>query len=363
MSTWIQDATQRAIAGVRRISTEVDDFPHITEDGVWQCTRDGVWTGGFWAGSLWLSAAHSREGGSELSERAVHFTDRLLARQDDHCNHDLGFMFYPSAIRAWQATGDERYRLAAVRAAESLAGQFNADAGFIPGWGFFGGSDWSGSVLVDTLMNLPLLVWASERSGNTGLLEVVTRHAATTMRHHLRPDGSVFHVYRFDERTGHPLGGDTYQGMSAQSAWSRGQSWALTGLAILSGMLGDASYRKASERIAAYFTSRLPLDVVPPWDFDATGPGEPRDASAGAIASYGLLRLHRVTGERRYLDAATRLLQALASSCGNDTGRGGLLLHATADRPHGLGVDESTAYGDYYYLKSLVSLQAVVDGR
>ena len=220
---------------------------------------------------------------------------------------------------------------------------------------------WAVSFLVDTLMNLPLLVWAYGQDGDPRLLEVVRRHTATALRHHLRPDGSVFHVYRFDEHNGDPLRGDTYQGLSPDSAWSRGQAWALTGLALLASMLKDASYLDASERVAAYFVRRLPLDGVPAWDFDAAGPTEPKDASAGAIASYGLLKLHQVTGNHRYLEIATRLLHTLSASCSNTTLQGGVLLHATADKPHGFGVDESTMYGDYYYLKSLVGLRKVVD--
>jgi len=358
MTTWIKEATDRAVEDVRRIAGTSIDFPHITEKGQWHHTQDGVWTGGFWAGLLWLAAEH--EHGGLCLQKGREFTDRLLPRQTDSHNHDLGFMFYPSAVRGWLATGAERYRQAAVAAAHSLCAQFNEVGGFIPGWGFFGGKDWGGAVLVDTLMNLPLLVWASHQDGDPRLLEVVHRHAATTLRHHLRPDGSVFHVFRFDEHSGDPLRGDTYQGLSPDSSWSRGQAWALTGLAILAHMLDDARYRDASERVAGCFIRRLPLDGVPSWDFDAAGPNEPKDASAGAIASYGLLKLHQVTGNQHYLDSAMRLLHALTVSCANTTGRGGILLHATADKPHGLGVDESTMYGDYYFLKSLMALRRVV---
>ena len=359
MTIWINEAIDRAVTNVRRIAHHAADFPHITEKGEWQYTPNGVWTGGFWAGLLWLAAEH--EGGGLFAQQARGFTDRLLPRQADSHNHDLGFMFYPSAVRGWLATGEDKYRQAAVTAAHALSAQFNEVGGFIPGWGFFGGKDWGGAVLVDTLMNLPLLVWASHQDGDPRLLEVVRRHAATSLRHHLRPDGSVFHVYRFDEHSGDPLRGDTYQGLSPDSAWSRGQAWALTGLAMLAGMLNDATYREASERVATYFIRRLPSDGGPSWDFDATGPNEPKDASAGAIASYGLLKLNQVTGNQQYLDSATRLLHALSASCANTNARGGLLLHATADKPHGFGIDESTMYGDYYYLKSLVHLRKMLD--
>jgi unsaturated chondroitin disaccharide hydrolase len=352
---WIDAAIDAAARRTHGILAEVSDFPHITHGGEWRCTPDGVWTGGFWAGILWLVAERSGDAG--LRAAAGRFTDRLLPRASDTRNHDLGFMFYPSAITGWRLTGEERYRQAARDAAAALAGQFNPVAGFIPGWGFFGGQDWSGSVLVDTVMNLPLLVWAAGQGGDPGLLEVARAHAATTLAHHVRDDGSVFHVYRFDPATGAGLGGDTYQGLGPDSSWSRGQAWAITGFAILAGMTGDAAYRDASAAVARYFLDQLPEDGVPPWDFSAPGPDQPRDASAGAIAAYGFLRLYAITGDAGHLRTARRLLRALALTCGNDTDRGGLLLHATADLPHGLGIDGSTMYGDYYYLKALLALR------
>ena len=354
---WIDDAIGQAIGRVQVLSGQVRDFPHITTGGAWQFTSDGVWTGGFWAGMLWL--AHANGGQPQLLDAAIHYTDRLLPRAQDAQNHDLGFMFYPSAVTGWRATGNDRYRQAALQAAKALAGQFNPAAGFIPGWGFFGGLDWSGSVLVDTLMNLPLLAWAVGQGAPDRLLDVVRRQVATTLTHHLRPDGSVYHVYAFDPATGRSLGGRTYQGLGPDSAWARGQAWAVTGLAMLAGMIGDAGYAAASTRVARYFLDHVPACGVPPWDFAATGVDEPWDSSAAAIASYGLQRLYRITGDRQHLDAAAKLLRALVRTCVNGGQEGGLLLHATADLPHGLGVDGSAAYGDYYYLKSLVSLRGL----
>lgn len=354
MVRWPEDAIARGISRVEQISLETTDFPHITHHQRWQTTPDGVWTGGFWAGLLWL--AYEQTGKQATLDQAIYFTNRLLPRMHDAHNHDLGFMFFPSAVKGWQLTGDTRYRDAAITSAQALAAQFNREGGFIPGWGFFGGADWGGLVLIDTLMNLPLLVWAVQQGADASLMEVVRRHAKTALRHQLRDDGSVFHMFRFDPHTGAPAGGDTYQGLGPDSSWSRGQAWAMTGLAILAKLTGETAYREASERIAAYFLNALPADRIPLWDLKATGTSEPKDSSAAAIASYGFRKLHEVTGEARHLDSATTLLQALASRCANRSGTGGLLLHGTADLPHGLGIDESTMYGDYYYLKSLLSL-------
>jgi unsaturated chondroitin disaccharide hydrolase len=352
---WLEMAIGEAIERVRRIDATAVDFPHITETMKWQFTTDGVWTGGFWAGLLWLCAAH--ESDERLKERASHFTDRLLPRANDKQNHDLGFMFAPSAVKAWKLFGETGYRDAARMAARTLASQYNPIVGFIPGWGYFGGDDWSGNVLIDTLMNLPLVVWAVNEGEDRRLLEVVRGHAGNTIRHLMRENGSVFHMYRFASDTGEPLGGDTYQGHAPHSTWSRGQAWALTGLAMLGQMLRNNDYLTASERAASYFLSALPEDGIPPWDFHAPDGVAHRDSSAGAIASYGLLRLSDATGKPSYLKAANRLLSALARDCANRGQEGGLLLHATADLPHGHGIDESVMYGDFYYLKSLLGLR------
>ena len=358
VEAWLAPAIEQAVARVSTIAEDVADFPHITKSQVWETTVDGVWTGGFWAGLLWL--AYERTGREHLRSRAVHFTDRLLPASAAARNHDLGFMFYPSAIKGWTLTSRAKYRDAAMAAAHSLARQFNNRAGFIPGWGFFGTSDWSGSALIDTLMNLPLLVWAAASVGDDRMMDVVRRHATTALKHQVRTDGSVVHMFRFDPRTGAPLGADTYQGLSPESVWARGQAWALTGLGILANMTGGRNYLRAGERVGAYFVSRLPPDGIPPWDFMAEGSDQPKDSSAAAIASYGFQKLFAATGDRRHLHTAVTLLRALAATCANSSDRGGgLLLHATADLPHGLGVDESTVYGDYYYLKSLMRLKAM----
>lgn len=355
--SWIDGAIEQAVTQIRCIAKEASAFPHITHDGAWQYTSDGVWTGGFWTGLLWL--AHWHTGADDLHEQAVDFTERLVPRAFDTYNHDLGFMFYPSAVVAGQITGEQRYFDIAKAAATSLARQFNSQGGFIPGWGFFGDEDWAGTVLIDTLMNLPILVWAAQQDGEDWLSDVSERQVSKTLQHFFREDGSVYHTYRFDSTTGQPLGGGTYQGYSAESAWARGQAWAITGLAILAAMTSAKHCLKASEQVAEYFRSQLPDDDIPPWDFKAAGTNQPKDSSAGSIAAYGYLRLFEITSKQEHFDTAVKLLSALASKCANKGLYGGLLLHATADLPHDLGVDGSTMYGDYYYLKSLLKLKSM----
>ena len=354
---WLDSAIQHCVTKTTLNSRKFKDFPHITEGGKYQFTLDGVWTGGFWTGLLWLCYEEQRD--PELLTAAKGFTERLLPRANDSRNHDLGFMFYPSAIAGWRLTGEESYHAAALNAAESLARQFNEAGGFIPGWGFFGGEEWAGAVLIDTLMNLPLLVWASDNDGGGRLLRVVDTHTAKALDNHLRADGSVFHVYHFSPQ-GEPLRGDTYQGLAPGSAWSRGQGWAIAGLSMLAGARGNKRYREAAQQVAQFIMANLPADRIPLWDYRDGAASAPKDASAGAISAFGLLRLFKITQKAEYLSCAEEMLKALSESCLSDENEG-LLSHATADLPHGLGIDESTIYGDYYFLKALLELKKTAD--
>jgi unsaturated chondroitin disaccharide hydrolase len=169
-------------------------------------------------------------------------------------------------------------------------------------------------------------------------------------------------VYKFDSAMGAPIAGDTYQGLNASSAWSRGQGWALAGFAILAEMTGTQEYLAAAERVASYIEKHLPEDRIPRWDYWASV-ASVKDSSAGAITAYGLLRLWKLTSRTRHLDLAETMLNALVAHCLASPGSAPILEHATADLPHGLGIDESTIYGDYYFLKSLLVLRGLESRR
>lgn len=351
---WPAPALERALDTVEA-QLDRDGYPHVTDGGRWVRSSDGLWTGGFWIGLLW--AGYAERGDRRFRAAAERLLAGLVERAGERHNHDLGMLFCPSAVRGYELTGEPRYRDAAVTAAESLAAQFNERGRFLPGWGFFGRDDWAGATLVDTLMNLPLLLWASSETGNPRLREVALAHGRTSLAHHLRDDGSTFHVYRFDPETGTPLGGATYQGRRAGSCWSRGQAWAIAGCTLLARAGAGREYLEAAGRAADYYLDRLPDDLIPPWDFDAGGAGEPRDTSAGAIAAYGLLLLGEATGDRERSVAGEACLHALAERAQTPAGHEAILLHATADLPHGIGVDESTIYGDYFFVRALRQLR------
>ena len=345
---WAEAALARALDCVAgRLGAP--GYPHVTQGGRWTTSADGFWTGGFWVGLCW--AGYEEQGDERFRAAAEQALEPFLARASEAHNHDLGMMFCPSAVMGFRLTGEPRYREAALRAAHSMAAQFNEKGRFIPGWGFFGEEDWSGAVLVDTLMNLPLLLWAAAESGESRLREVALAHGKTSLSFHFRADGSTAHVYHFDPLTGAPIGAGTYQGKSPTSCWSRGQAWAIAGCAALARLGAGQPYFQAARRAAAYYLDHLPADGLPPWDFDATGPAEPKDSSAAAIAAYGLLLLGEQ--ETALWGTGAACLRALAEAAQAPPGHEAVLAHATADLPHRIGVDESTIYGDYFFVRAL----------
>jgi unsaturated chondroitin disaccharide hydrolase len=351
---WIDDAIKQALDSVES-RLQYNDYPHITEGGEWVTSDDGFWTGGFWIGLLW--AGYEERGDDRFRVAAERLLETFALRSDEKYNHDLGMMFSPSAVRGWQLTGNETYRAASVNAAKTLAAQLNVHGNFIPGWGFFGAEDWSGASLVDTLMNLPLLLWASAETGDESYRAAAILHGTTSINHHLRADGATHHVFHFDPSTGEPLRPDTYQGLGSMSCWARGQAWAITGCALLAVAGAGEAFREASERAARWYLDHVPDDLIPYWDFDAEGDNQPRDASAGAIAAYGLLLLAELGTDLPAAETAEKTLRALVTEAQAPPGHPAILLHATADLPHGKGIDEATIYGDFYFVEALLTLR------
>jgi unsaturated chondroitin disaccharide hydrolase len=327
---------------VRRLAP-TDRLPHITdEDGRWVLQSPVVpeaealtglaWTGGFTAGQLWLAGRHEAHAVTEL----------LAPRAAQPSTHDLGFLFWPSAVLGYLTTGEARYRELGLEAAASLAARA-LPSGVIQVIGDLDDPAWRGRSIVDTWPNL-LLLWWAEREGLAWAGAAARAHLDATLDAFLRPDGSSFHAARFAD-DGTVLERGTVNGYGDDSTWARGQAWAVHGLTSAARATGDRSYCEAAERAAAWFFDHLPADLVPPWDFDAPA-GGPLDASAAAIAASGLLDLGR-------RDDALRLLDALVETCLNRGERDGLLLHCCYRHPAGVGLDCATAWGDFFLLDAL----------
>ncbi len=322
-------------------------LPHVTdEDGRWELiapldAEDAAltglpWTGGFVAGQLWLAREH---------ERAAAVTDLLRPRAAQPTTHDLGFLFWPSAVLGLAATGDDCYRVLGLRAAASLVRR-SLPNGVIQVIGALDDPSRRGRTIVDTWPNL-LLLWWAERQGMAGAADAAAAHLEATLPALLREDGSTFHAARLADDSA-VLERGTINGYADGSTWARGQAWAMHGLA--SAHRATGAYREEAERTARWFLDHLPDGLVPPWDFDAP-PGGPLDASAGAIAASALLELG-------WVEEARRLVDALVATCLNPGDGDGVLLHCCYRQPIGHGLDCATVWGDFFLLDALERIEA-----
>ena len=360
---WLDDAVRRVRANLKDFT---DRFPDSnSRDQIYPPSENVEWTTGFWTGEIWL--AYERAGESCFREAGLRQVQSFLQRIEqkvDVDHHDMGFLYTPSCVSAYLLTGDESAKKAALMAADQLMGRFQEKGQFFQAWGALGKAD-NYRLIIDCLLNMPLLFWASAVSGNPVYREKAEAHIRTAMKCVIRPDHSTYHTYFFDPESGAPLKGVTHQGHRNDSAWSRGQAWGIYGSALSYRFLKDDYYLDVFRKLSAYFLTHLPQDLVPYWDFDFDdGSTEPRDSSAAAIAACGMLEMARhLTGEEKdyYEKMAGRLLKALCQHCAvqEKDRSNGLLLHGTyarasAENPcSDRGVDECNTWGDYYYMEAL----------
>ncbi|HWR10549.1 MAG TPA: glycoside hydrolase family 88 protein [Rectinemataceae bacterium] len=323
------------------------------------------WTTSFWTGILWLSWELSGDG--RFRDAAFAQIPDFLRRLDGGVaieTHDLGFLYTLSCVAPWRLLGAKEARKTALKAATLLMGRYYEKAGIIQAWGDLDDPSQRGRIIIDCAMNLPLLFWASEQTGDPRYREAAKRHLSAANEHLLREDGSSYHTYHFDIENGEGLRGSTAQGSSDSSCWARGQAWGIYGLSLGFRYLRDPELLGLASRLAHYFLNRTPSDWVCYWDLAFTEGEEERDSSAAAIAACGLLELagHLSVADarkRRFENAAAHIAASLVSSYAARPGDGsnGLLLHAVYSKPAAEGIDECCIWGDYFYLELLARLQ------
>jgi hypothetical protein len=322
------------------------------------------WTTGFWTGMLWL--AYELTGAARYRQAAeIQVTSfRRRAQQRiavDH--HDLGFLYSLSCVSSYKLTGNREARDAALEAAQLLLRRRLPGAGVIQAWGDLTDPAQRGRLIIDCNMNLPLLYWAAEESGDPSFAAAADEHLQRAAAFLVRDDASTFHTFYVDAGSGAPLRGSTHQGYSDTSCWSRGQAWGIYGFALGFRHLRDPRLLLVSSRLANYFLNRLPEDLVCYWDLDFTHGEQPRDSSAAAIAACGLLELAAAlppedATRAPYHAAATAMVHSLARhyQTSTDVSDTGVLKHAVYHLPGNIGVDESCIWGDYFYFEALARL-------
>lgn len=320
------------------------------------------WTTGFWTGMLWLAYEVT---GDEKYRRVAeiqvdNFKDRI-DRKVDIDTHDLGFLYTLSCVSAYRLTGNEEAKTTALKAADHLLSRYFPKAGIIQAWGNLDDPNQRGRIIIDCLMNLPLLYWAAEVTGDEKYKQAAHSHAVKSLNFIVREDASTHHTYYFDTETGEPRFGKTHQGYSDDSAWARGQAWGVYGFPLSYRYTKDGDMLDGGIKVVNYFLNRSPEDLVAYWDLCFTdGSGQPRDSSASAIAVCGLFELVKGLddGEQRqyYTNAAFTILQSLYEnySTANDEASDALLLHGIYNVNSNSGVDEANLWGDYFYFEALV---------
>lgn len=226
-------------------------------------TENVEWTTGFCTGTYWLAYELT---GDESFRRSAEiqvnsFYDRIKKKIDVE-HHDMGFLYTPSCVAAYQLTGNERAKEAAILAADQLISRFQEKGEFIQAWGELGAED-NYRLIIDCLLNLPLLYWASEVTGEETYRDIAIRHTRTSIRNLVRPDYSTYHTYFFCPETGEPVRGVTAQGYRDDSAWARGQAWGIYGTALAYRYTGDELCRELFRKVTDFYLEHLPEDMVP----------------------------------------------------------------------------------------------------
>nr|WP_081666944.1 glycoside hydrolase family 88 protein [Paenibacillus pinihumi] len=333
--------------------------PHATKNGVYDNIRNDWWTSGFWPGMLWI--CYDISGKPVYRDEAAEWDIRLeqCFIGESRLHHDVGFQFLLTAVLKYKITGDEDARRRGLQAANFLAGRFNIAGNFIRAQN----DDKIGRAIIDSAMNLSILFWASQETGDPRFSHIARAHAETILTRFIREDGSVRHIVRFDPFTGEfaeALGG---QGYGPDSSWTRGQAWAIYGLANIYRFTGERIYLDACRKVADYFITALSEDSVTVWDFRVPEPEmEPKDTSASSIAASGLLELamHLPEAEGRvYKSAALKMLTALTNDYAvwDDPEYEGILRGGTGHKPEMKDVDVSLIYGDYFYVEAIAKLK------
>lgn len=331
---------------------------------VYPVIENTEWTSAFWTGLLWL--AWESTGDDAFRDAAEAYVPDFRARLDTRRyteTHDLGFLYTLSCVAPWRLTGNRFARTTAFKAADLLMLRYYEKAGVIQAWGNLNEPAQRGRIIIDCAMNLPLLYWAAEETGNPYYREAAERHIKAANQYLIRDNWSSFHTFFFDTETGGPLKGTTHQGYANDSCWSRGQAWGIYGNALSYRYHRDPSLLEHARGLARYFLNRLPEDLIAYWDLCFVDGPEERDSSAAAIAACGLLELSAALpvadmDHRRFEQAALHILVSLATSYTTVTvpESNGILLHGVYGKPQGNGVDECTGFGDYFYTEALVRI-------
>jgi len=364
---FIKKALDNAVAIIKKsIPLFTDKYPSsVSINQVFEPIDNIEWTTGFWTGELWLAYEYTKDPiFKEVAQKQVlDFRNRIINKIEVG-HHDMGFMYCPTCIASYILLNDEQAKETALLAADNLLARFQEKGQFLQAWGELGAKD-NYRLIIDCLMNLPLLYWASIQTKDQKYLNKAIVHYITSCNTVIRDDASAFHTFFFDHKTGEPLCGTARQGYNDESAWARGQAWGIYGLALTYRYTEDPKALYVACALANFFLNRCPEDHIPYWDLIFTKEdGHVRDSSAAVIAVCGLMELDKILDDsdpdkKAYQGAVNAIMEALIlnySTTRNSPNSNGLLLHGIYNWNFNSGIDECTSWGDYFYMEALTRL-------
>lgn len=350
---------QKIIKKLEVTSKEIGaEFPHASKEGKYDNQNIFWWTNGFWSGILWLAYRETKnEAYRKIAEECELKLDKALEEYSG-LHHDVGFMWIPTAIANYKITGNEVSKRRALHAANLLAGRFNIKGNFIRAWN----KENYGWAIIDCMMNIPLLYWAAEQSQDSRYRHIAMAHADMALEQFIRPDGSVNHIVCFDKDTGEFMEVKGGQGYSPTSAWSRGASWAIYGMALSYKYTREVRYLDAAKKVAHFFIANLPENGVPACDFRAPVDAPiTTDTSAGACAASGMLEIAKYVPDCEkglYIRHAKKMLNGIYENYGEFDNNhqefigGGRISYNTVEENINIGL----IYGDYFFVEAIARL-------
>lgn len=337
---------------------------HSSVQNFYPKCENNQWTCGFWPGEVWLAYEHTgKEVFREAALKMIDSFDDRIRQKIEVEHHDMGFLYTPSCVAAYKLTGNEKAKEAAILAAKQLLGRFQPKGEFLQAWGSMG-EPGNYRYIIDCLLNLPLLYWAGDVTGDEIYAEIAGKHITTCLKNSIREDGSTYHTFFMNMETGEPDHGATCQGYRDDSCWARGQAWGVYGTAISYTYKKKEEYLDTFRRTAEYYLKKLPEDMIPYWDMIFTDGEEPRDSSSASIVACGFLEAAKHLPEDeavKYRRLAAQMLKSLVDNYAvkDFTKSNGLVLHGTYSKksPYNTctpeGVDECVSWGDYFYMEAL----------
>jgi unsaturated chondroitin disaccharide hydrolase len=334
-----------------------DSLPETFEKGKSKSISNKNWVSGFYPGTLFY--LYKATGDKTIYDAGLAKLP-VMEPIKNIDSHDIGFMMNDSYGIANQIKPSEEYKAILITSAKSLMKRFNPIVGATMSWSSKPGEF---RVIIDNMMNLELLMWATQATGDSTYAKAAISHANTTMKNHFRPDYSSYHLVNYNPETGGINKKQTVQGYSDDSAWARGQGWGLYGFTMMYRETKDAKYLAQAKHIADFILNNpnLPADKVPYWDFnDPKIPNTYRDASAGAIYASALIELSgyvEATLAKKYIDVAETIIRTLSSpefKAPYGTNGGFILKHSVGHLPKNALVDVPLPYADYYFVEAML---------